>query len=53
VNEARNADNIRAETVPALLRVAAVQLARLSAEDRAAVRPYVEQLLKQHTLRSG
>lgn len=42
MNEARNREHISAIPVPSLLRVAATQLPRLSAEDRAALLPYVK-----------
>ncbi len=42
MNVQRTSARIGAVSVPSLLRVAAVQLPRLSAEDRAALLPYVK-----------
>jgi len=44
----KNTTPFRAERVPALQRVAAIQLPRLSAEDRAALLPYVKRDIEQH-----
>jgi hypothetical protein len=50
MNEARKSDNNSAETVPSLLRVAAVQLPRLEPEDRAAIMPYVKRDMARHEM---